>query len=332
MKRVADHFSMSWSFVLMCGVATVFAVAAFPSTAAAQFQSVTQQADIRFSPTTLRPESEVTASLNVYSIDISGSSIRWFINGTERTDAQNTREVTFTTGSLGEEIVVRAVITPRNGAPVTVTRSGVVSDIDIIIEADTYVPAFYEGRPLPNAGATLRAIAIPHTPNTSGLTYTWRLDNTVLFGGGVRGKNVAEFEYPRFGDPILSVTVTDARGAQIAHKATQLRARDPETHLYTVNPLRGISPWSVGETFALREDEVTLAAIPYFVQPQDANTREYVSWELDGSPVESAENNRRYITLRRTGGSGTADLSFSFRSGTRSSQSTTGNVEVLFTE
>ena len=249
--------------------------------------------------------------LELYSVSTGGASIRWYVNGTERTDATNARELEVETGAFGSELRLRAVVTPPGGASVSVERTMRPSELDLVVEGDTLIPLFYQGRALPAGGEAVAVTAIPHIAgysNSSALSYTWTLGSTVLFNGPVKGKTRAVFTMPKT-RTYLSVEVTDAEGEVLAGNTIALTSVRPELYFYEENPLRGLGERAFGEMFTLLGDETTVRAAPYFISKDIWVSNPVARWTINGGNANSGDDIRT-LTLRSEGSGGEARIGF----------------------
>jgi len=282
------------------------------SLASAQVGGLDTGGNFRVSPTYPQPNSELTISLEIYSLSLDGASIRWSVDGVALSDSDNARTMTLTTGPFGTSQSVRATITPQNGGTVIVQETIAPSQIDMIVEADTRVPSFYKGRALPASDEPVSITAIPHIPgyiNTSGLMYKWTLGSTVLFGGPVRGKTTASFTMPKR-QSTLFLEITNANGTVLGGEAISLKPATPELYFYEHNPLRGITERALSDTLTLVDTETTVRAEPYFVAQNIFDVGPIAGWTIDGQNANYGEDVRT-LTLRSEGGSGEARVGFS---------------------
>lgn len=287
--------------------------------AEAQFLNGNEAARIVLTPAFPGPHTEVTAALDAYTVNTSGATITWSIDGTILPQFQNERSITFTTGDYGTTTKV-AVVVKRDGRTLlNLLRTIEPIAIDLIVEADTFVPSFYKGRALPSAGAPVRIIALPFT-STEGkpenFTYQWELGTTVLFGGPIRGKMVADILVPDYGDDYVTVTVTDERGYTIGTRSIRIALTEPELHFYEENPLRGLYPLAIKDTLSLIGAETTVYGMPYFMaEAKNATKKTAYTWTIDNSDTVSGNTDPKSITLRREQGSGTARVELSVLTG-----------------
>jgi len=260
-------------------------------------------------PTFPEPESNITVSLDAYSMNTVGASINWYVDGKEVVASKNERSILVRSGSLGKKTSVNAQVIVPNGPSFTARRDIIPAVVDLVIEADTYVPAFYRGRALPSGESAIRAIAIPHTGGSlspSSLTYKWEYNGGVLLGGPVRGKQSINLTMSRFADNRLTVTIIDGNGQSIAEKSLFLNPVDPELHFYEDNPLRGLHERAITDSFALIGDETTLFGEPYYMQTDLTSRTATFSWTINGEKTVYQNPDPHSITLRRSGGGGSA--------------------------
>lgn len=276
----------------------------------AQGQSIPEQISLVSKPKFPKPNSVAEISLNAYTLNTTGSTIRWYVNDTEQISSRNERTISVDIGDLGKKVQVEARISLMNGSAYSVVKTIIPINIDVIIEANTSVPVFYRGRSLPSQGAPIRVVAIPHTGdtnNTALLTYKWTLNDKVLLGGPVVGKQSIDITMPTFKNARLTVEVTDPNNKLIGEETTILSASEPELHFYEYNPLLGLSRKSVKSPLVLLGEEATIRAEPFFMGKTDNDTILY-EWELNSQKVENKDSDSHMITLRPTGGGGAAHI------------------------
>lgn len=270
-----------------------------------------ESVSIETSPVYPEPFSEMTALIRAHSLDLNGASIAWYANGEEMSECKNTRSCTYRTGERGAAINITALLTLRNGQTKTVRHSVIPARVDVVIEANTNTPAFYKGRTLPSSGSTIRAIALPFTDTpTSQLVYTWELNDRVLYGGPLLGKNIATFEIPFSGSGKISVAVARPGGPIFTKKTIEVPTVDPDIVFYEDNPLRGISRVALPSIYQLTGSEMTVRAEPYFMSADMTSADMRTEWEINGNTVDNPSADPRVITLRSGGGTGSFNVEF----------------------
>lgn len=295
--------------LVVWGAGCITAGAGVPAVAAAQALGGEATVSLESIPTYPAPESEVTLRLNAYALDPHGMTVRWFENGEEVPEAYNKREAVFQTGAAGTPLRVEVLVGTAAGIPVLVTRTITPELVDVIIEADTYTPPFYRGRALPSSGARVRAVAVTSFDGEAPLYYHWTLGGEVLGGAPARNQPAVSFTFPRFRSPVLTLEITDGAGVVRGGTIVPVEQHTPQVHFYEERPLRGTAGASI-ETLPLIGEEVTVRAEPFFVSPELADNEAALDWRIDGRAVAGQEGAPRALTLRRTGGSGSATVTF----------------------
>lgn len=161
-------------------------------------------------------------------------------------------------------LVILLLLTPVLGIEAQTTNS-----VDLLWQAETYTPPFYEGRALWSSESHITFVAIPHISGTdpSSLYYRWSQDGTVL--GSSSGINKRSLS---FSDSVLSLR-TEVRvdimpgigKGVLASASVSLKPIVPRVIVLEKHPLYGLMfHRPVGSSFDLVSDEVTFSAIPLF--------------------------------------------------------------------
>lgn len=270
-------------------------------------------ATLKFVPLFPKPEETVTVSLDAYSMDTAGAQIAWYFDNTELTTFKNARSITILAPSLGVTGRVRAVITKQGYLPLSVSENITPAQVDIILEAQTYVPQFYQGRALPSKNAPLRAIAVINDGSgrmASEYSYEWKYNQNVLLGGAVRGQQSILFPMAQFQDDYLTVTAINAQGVSVGEASMTLVPADLDLQFYENIPLRGESRHAANNPFTLVGDETTFYAEPYFAHTDATFGGLTFIWNISGQKVTSPIDPHA-ITVRRVGVSGQNILNLS---------------------
>lgn len=294
----------------------LFSLFIFPFGTHAQVGGLNQNIAIITSPHYPEPNTETTISLDAYTYDTTGASITWYVDGMEETAAKNQRSFDLVTKAVGEVTEIKVVVKFRTGQ--TLSKTTIINPvrIDMVVEADTLVPTFYRGRALPTTGSIARVIATPHTGKTispQDLTYSWKHDNKVLFGGPVKGKQVAEIEVGMGLEQIITVEIIDDLGKPIARKSIVLPLSKPEVVFYEENPLRGASRQAIAKTHFMTGDATTLRAEPYYMSADIFSNNPLIEWKIDGHKVTNQSSDPQYLSLERITSNGSSKINFHIR-------------------
>lgn len=281
-------------------------------------QSLTASATtLTLTPSFPQPEKEFKVRVDAYSYDMARSRIVWSVGGAVRSEYEGDREISLYAPALGVPLTVAVSVTEQAGTTHTAKKTIVPSALDIVVESNTRVPAFYKGRALPSPGGGVRLVAMPSLFSPSGmpigagnLLYTWRINKQVAKSG--IGQRVLATVMPRSGSILVEATVETTDGSARHTSATEIAATSPHNLFYEDNPLYGLSHNALPSDFTLLEDEITVRAEPYFVSPDIFQNARY-EWTIGNAPVQNPNPDPQTLTLRKTGEKGSAEVGFSIR-------------------
>lgn len=263
------------------------------------------------------PGEIVQLSLNDYGGTVYGASIEWYLNGNLIPNSSNQRSIEVTVGDVGETFTVKAVFTRSDGSKATLSKTFDPIYADIIVEPETHVPGFYTGRALPSVGSTVHLTALLDDGASMGkdFVYLWRVNQTVLEGGPIRGRNKISFTMPQDSYSIVSLQVSRPDGIILAKHSTIISAIAPQIHFYELNALYGTETKSLGG-FNMIGNGATIKAEPYYLDSRTFNAPNLLEWNIDGKKVYGDTNNPYNITIEKTGYPGRATLDFHVRNTT----------------
>lgn len=151
--------------------------------------------------------------------------------------------------------------------------------VDILIEADTYIPSFYRGRAEPSPGNNATVVAIPSGIDSSAgpLGYRWSINGRHLAASG----QTASFSVPAGNNLTIQVLVTQ-NGKLVAEKSEVISVSVPRIVFYENNALRGIGSTAIAGEFMLVGKEASVSAEPYFFG-RGSITSLQGTWSVDGA-------------------------------------------------
>ena len=272
---------------------------------------------LTLSPQSPRAGQEFTARVEAYSYDIARARIAWSVDGIVQEQYDGKQAITLRAPALGVSLTISAKVAEQSGAVHTVSTVVTPSALDLIVESDTRVPHFYRGRALPSAGSAVRLIALPSLYTAQGvlaspdsILYTWNVSGRVANAGP--GQNTVETVMPLGGPLTVEVTAESADGSARASVLQEITPAEPRNLFYEDNPLHGLAQNALPAQFTLLEDEISIRAEPYFVSRGIFNNATY-EWTIAGAKVQNPNADPQTLTLRKTGGSGSARVAFSIR-------------------
>lgn len=291
-----------------------------------------QNFSIELRPENPKPGETVIATVNDFSLGISGATIKWQLDGEEVPDSTNKRSIEFTAGSLGDTMNLSVLLLPQGGIPLSTTREITPSAIDIIVEPHTYIPDFYLGRGLPSLNSSVSLTAIVHSDKkASELSYVWRLNNKTLGGGSITNNNKMDTVVPLGRQMVVSVEAIDRSGAIVAKSAFSLPIVQPEIYFYEVNALKGLVRLPIQDKLTMIGSETTLQAVPYNLGTDMLNSRPLLEWELNGVLQETNFANPLRISIVNDGFSqGESNLGLHIRNLENLMEGVQGSLRIQF--
>jgi hypothetical protein len=235
-------------------------------------------------------------------LDLADSDVEWTVNGTAAGSGQSIR---VKMGALGTQTSISVAVSGNSGND-SAQLSLVPTSIDLLWEADSYVPPFYEGRALPSSGSMIRVLAIPHFVGSNGpvpaseIDFTWKLNNAVDEAQSGIGESSAVFPAAVLYDSDTIVVDAQTPDGSISGEATiSIRTGDPVLVLYEDSPLFGIMyHLALGQSSAAGESETSFAAVPYFASAASANDPALAyDWTVNGSAVATDPQDPSEITV-----------------------------------
>jgi hypothetical protein len=237
----------------------------------------------------------VTIDITSFSTNLDNDPITWILNGKKAQSGTGIKELKFTTGKLGSVSTVSILVTTPDG---TVTQKDVVihpSEIDMIWQANSYVPPFYEGKALFAHQGTINIVALPNLVTSDGtkispthLVYKWFKDRQAMGDSSGYNRQVLTLNEPLPLDPtIIGVDVSSTDGALTGHGDIVIQSILPKVVFYRNDPLVGIQyENALQNTITLNAKEINITAIPYFFSAQNRDDSQLnYSWSLNSTPV-----------------------------------------------
>ena len=251
-------------------------------------------------------------------IDLPHSDIVWYANGKVIASGRGVTSADVTVGALGKETTIEVDVT---AGKVTATGTAVIipSEVDLLLESDSYTPPFYRGRALPSAGTSIRLQAIARFVRSGGtlvpqnqITFTWKRNGQVVGNVSGQGKSSAALPAPSlFGTDSISVEAVSADGTFSGATSIRIPSTEPILTVYEDHPLFGLLYHSaLGTQTFIPETEMTFVAVPYFAQATSPNDpRLEYAWRVNGKAIPADSTKPSEVTINSNNTPGTALLS-----------------------
>lgn len=269
------------------------------------------------------PEANTPISLSVRSIsmDLEQAYIEWYVNGELAEKGEGATSASVTLGNLGTKTTI--TVEALGEEVLTATRVISPAEVDIVWEAESYIPPFYKGRSLASSGTRIRAEAFPRLIRPDGkalqprdIIFTWRRNGDVVLSASGRGKSTAILPGPElFGSATISVEAAAADSSTAAAATTFISSTNPFLVLYEQHPLfGGMFHRALKAETLIPDVEATFVAIPFFVNARNPeDSRLTYNWRVNSRSIETDAEDPSRITINAQNSDGNAriDLSLS---------------------
>jgi hypothetical protein len=273
---------------------------------------------LSLSPRYPAPGQTIQITIQSFLYDLDSSTITWTEDGKVIAGGEGVKQITVTAGALGSARAIHVDVVGSNG---TASSDVVIApaSIDLLWEADSYVPPFYKGRALPSAGGQVRIAAVPHLIRANGssvsnsdIIYTWRKDNQILESASGRGKSSLTVDGPTlFGSETILVDASAADGTLAAETVLRIGDTKPSLVLYKDHPLYGILfDQALGASTFIPDNEMTFAAIPYFAPVRSTADKNLIYvWGVNQNSVKTDTAHQDELTINAASSTGVALIS-----------------------
>lgn len=226
--------------------------------------------------------------------------------------------------------------TPMNFLPVqnslpsntvTIPETVASNKIDLIVEAETYTPYFYQGRSEPTAGNNIRLVALVFDQNLTPANFQWKVGNQSF----TTETPVLEIELPNIGtETSATVSISDTDGVNLGSATEIIQFTKPKILFYENNDLRGTSKMAIKDNYILIGAETGIKAEPYFFGQQAILTSTVGNWTTNNINIIKT-NDWRYISLVKpdeVGDISNGKASLDIRNSANINESLTGSVNI----
>ncbi|MSU55483.1 MAG: hypothetical protein EXS46_03025 [Candidatus Taylorbacteria bacterium] len=322
----------------------VLGVTILPSTIFAQsFQSLGGQHDsIIVETTPLHPGPNETVNINIqnYSTDLDRSDISWSLNGKISSKGIGKKQFQFRTSKVGSISNILIVVVTPEGVSFQKALNIRPATVDLIWEAQSYMPPFYKGKAYYPYQGVVKIVAIPNIVTEGGGTispkniiYTWTVNGSINQEASGYGKNYIYFkgEIPLKAGRI-EVEVSTLDKTYIASNQTSFAPQSPEVVFYEDNPIYGILyNKALTGTFHLKDLEIKITAIPYFIGTTERNGSGLMyEWGMNNKSTGISSNKDNLIFRQEKGAEGVSLISLQISNPTEIFQFSKSNLSINF--
>ncbi len=231
------------------------------------------------------------------------STISWNINGHDIKGSDES--ITYVVPKESEYVEVEATILYTNNKAQRLYAKIPVSSIQIVWEAETYIPFFYKSAPLPSPGSKIRASAIVNIPNknSDNLIYSWKLNGKILPKISGQNKKNVTIQTGYFDKKILlTLSILDPKTLSVlSEKTTVINLQNPKLIAYTKDSsFKWIFSKPVFDKIFIPYPKDILV-FPFFMNVSDIFDSNTVwDWYVDGVLLPKEKVSTPYVKLKFT--------------------------------
>ncbi|MEK7118498.1 MAG: hypothetical protein AAB869_02700 [Patescibacteria group bacterium] len=239
-------------------------------------------------PETPGPNQAVTISIQSYAVPLDSAMLTWYIDKEVVASGIGEKSIQTTTTEFGNAVTVNVVIMTASGGRFDKQLILKPIEVDILWEADTFVPPFYKGKALPTYKSIVKLSAIPRfnafASDPSLYSYTWTANNTQGLGQK-SGKNgvLLPMKYSGSAVPVKVSVNNLASTGEGGGASKNIATVDPILLFYEDAPLLGIRlDRALSGAVVTNGTSFTIRAVPYFFSNDDVENSNLVSlWYKD---------------------------------------------------
>lgn len=323
-------------------VSIIAVTAVLPLFASAQFNidipyALSNELNVEVIPTHPHPYETVFIKLSIYTADLDSATITWYKNGKKVLQGRGETTYSFQAGPAGEEIRMEVAITLISGEYFNKYFTLNPTSIDLVWEADSYVPPFYKGKALHPYQGTLKIVAMPEfvkngrRVSPANLIYKWSNDVMAYQNQSGYGKNVLVLNGSLLGrSERIYITVTDPVSNMAASSFMEITPSDPEILFYENNPYYGpIFESAMPRVFDLNREEVQVMVSPFHFTNERDGALKY-SWRLNNQTISGLAGSRTAIFRRPEGSAGRSAISLQVENGNHILQQASAGFTINF--
>ena len=335
---------MSNKFTKFLAVIVVasFGVAVLPNISFAQINvnvpfALSNELGVEIIPNYPRPNEAVFINLTLYTDDLNSADISWYKDDKLVLSGKGKVNYSFMAGNVGKETKIEIKIKLLSGTSFSKLFVLNPASIDLVWEANSYVPPFYKGKALHSRQGNLKIVAMPEFVKNGkrvapeNLIYEWSNGVDVYQSQNGYGKSVLILNGSILGQTDkIEVLVTDPVNNLVAESFLDVSPSDPEIVFYQNDPYYGhIFDTALTGSFDLKTDEVQILVAPYFFTKEREGLLKY-EWRLNGTAISNLFGSRTAIFRKPENQTGSSNISLRMENTNRILQQADGNLNMNF--
>ncbi len=290
--------------------------------------------NLELDPQNPGPNQSVTASLVSYVVNLNNYQISWFVNRSLIQTNVGLTDFTFTTADAGSSTQIEAQIIVE-GQTISKIIQITPTTVDLLWEANTYVPPFYRGKKLATRQSDITVTAIPQFKNPTvdsirTAVYYWDRN----FEPQPTSSGYAKQSFTLQNSPIqpienIDVTVKNRTETEVAAKNEEITFGDPSIVFYEKLDSRRQERKGSFTGFRINANRFNLVAIPYyFAFDRLADVR--FNWQADEQSLTVNNEDPSEILFELPDKGRQTSISLSIESVPKLLQTASRNLQLIY--
>jgi len=245
--------------------------------------------EISIKPDNPLPNQPITATITSYSFAINEANITWKLNGKIISQGTGKKDATLSAGNIGSQLVLSVYVVSKEGKYVEKTITIKISDVDLLWEANTYIPPFYKGKAKPVWGTDVKITAITNgLGERKKLIYDWEKN----YKKDVNASGMGKDSYTLFlngeaDHETVQLTVTDPISGYSTKKKLNIWPDEVEIVFYEETKEGNIIfQKTLDKEIFLEKRDLIVRVEPYYIPIAKINQAE-TDWKLNNKTISN---------------------------------------------
>ncbi|MDO8183610.1 MAG: hypothetical protein Q7T49_01310 [bacterium] len=261
------------------------------------------------------PNEPVTVKLESYSVDLDRSLITWYINKQKISAGIGQKTLSNKVGQLGIISNWSVVVETPSGQELTGNINFNPAIVNLLWQAETYVPTWYLGKALPSPSSQVKILALVEIKKVTGqsyknseLVYNWYREGKFLsVSSGVGKDNINITTNNDFTPTKIELKVSSLDQTTNTNGSLELKNTNPKLLIFPQASSTVFYPF--GNSITLDNSITTLIVEPFYFSNQDfIDNNLLFNWKLNNKTVTPDPTQPNSLTPNLSSFSGPVNL------------------------
>lgn len=280
----------------------------------------------------------IAVHLQSYSTPLDQATISWIVGEKIVNKGLGLTDFNTIAGKIGSKSTVTARIVTANGTTINKTATIQPVDIDLLWQATSYVPPFYQGKALFPHQGLITFTAVPNVSTDKSVTksigsyiYTWKKDGDILGDFSGYGKNTFALRDTMISRPFtIEVNVSSAAGVSLGTASATVTPVSPQVVFYENNPLLGILYNKGLSNYTMQDKELSVTVAPFYFNAGSEPVNLQYKWTMNGQSIASQSDPATLTVRNETNSNGNSTIGLQINNALKVLQSASNSMSITF--